>query len=216
MKRTTVLLTLPILALVLALPGRSRADGNIGPAKKYEAAVGALKPFIEREIKDKDLPALSIALVDDQDIVWASGFGFANPKEKTPATAETVYRVGSVSKLFTDIAVMQLVEQGKLDLDAPVTKYLPDFKPKDPFKKPIALRHMMAHRSGLVREPPVGHYFDPTGPALADTVKSLNTTELVYAPESKTKYSNAAIAVVGYVLEHTQKQPFEKYLKQAV
>src|SRR5262249_36570080 len=129
----------------------TRGDATVQPAAKYEAAAKALEAFITREIEDKRLPALSIALVDDQQIVWARGFGFADPKAKTPATAETVYRVGSVSKLFTDIAVMRLVEQGKLDLDAPVTKYLPDFKPKNPFNKLITLRQMMAHRSGLVR-----------------------------------------------------------------
>src|SRR5262249_4110818 len=91
-----------------------------------------------------------------------------------------------------------------------------DFQPKDPFSKPITLRQLMAHRSGLVREPPVGHYFDPTGPTLSETVKSLNQAEFVYAPESKTKYSNAGIAVVGYVLERTQKEPFAKYLKRTL
>ena len=62
----------------------------------------------------------------------------------------------------------------------------------------------MSHRSGVVREPPVGNYFDPTEPSLARTIASLNETELVYAPESRTKYSNAAIATVGYVLERTE------------
>src|SRR5207302_5125243 len=113
-----------------------------------------------------------------QAVVWARGFGLADPKAKRPATAETVYRVGSVSKLFTDIAVMRLVEQGRLDLDAPVTKYLPDFTPGNPFDKPITLRQLMTHRSGLVRESPVGNYFDPTSPSLAQTVASLNRTQL--------------------------------------
>ena len=175
-----------------------------------------LEPFIAREMADKGLPAVSIALVDGQKIVWSKGFGFADPKAKVPATAETVYRVGSVSKLFTDIAIMQLSEQGKLDIDAPVTRYLPDFRPRNPFDKPITLRQLMSHRSGLVREPPVGSYFDPTEPSLAKTIASLNDTGLVYAPESRTKYSNAAIATVGYVLEKTQGQPFAKYLKRAV
>src|SRR6185437_14088377 len=124
----------------------------------------------------------------------------------------TIYRVGSVSKLFTDFAVMQLVERGVLDLDAPITKYLPDFKPGNPFDKPITLRQMMAHRSGLVREPPAGNYFDPTNPPLAKMVDSLNKTQLVYKPETKAKYSNAAVATVGFVLEETQKQPFARYL----
>jgi serine beta-lactamase-like protein LACTB len=216
MKRTTMLVSLAIPALVFAFPGRSCADANIAPAKKYEAAVRALEPFIEREIKDKGLPALSIALVDDQEIVWARGFGLANPREQTPATAATVCRVGSVSKLFTDIAVMRLVEQGKLDLDAPVTRYLPDFKPANPFDKPITLRQLMAHRSGLVREPPVGNYFDPSELSLAKMVESLNKTELVYPPGERIKYSNAAVATVGHLLEKTQKEPFAGYLKRTL
>src|SRR5256885_15132081 len=90
----------------------------------------------------------------------------------------------------------------------------PDFRPGNPFDKPITLRHLMAHRSGLVREPPVGNYFDASDPSLADTVKSLNNTKLVLAPGAKTKYSNAAIGTVGYVLERIQKEAFPKYLKR--
>lgn len=203
-----------LLALILfAAPiGFIQAEPVIEPAKKYRTVAERLTAFIEREVRAKKLPALSVALVDDQYIVWARGFGFADPKAKVSATAETIYRVGSVSKLFTDLAVMQLVERGVLDLDAPITKYLPDFKPGDPFDKPITLRQMMAHRSGLVREPPVGNYFDPTGPSLAKTVESLNKTQLVYKPETRLKYSNAAIATVGFVLEATQREPFARYL----
>jgi CubicO group peptidase (beta-lactamase class C family)/D-alanyl-D-alanine dipeptidase len=195
---------------------RQEDHANITPRKDYATAVEMLERFITHEMADKDLPALSIALVDDQQIVWAKGFGFADPKKKVPATAETIYRVGSVSKLFTDIAVMQLVEQGKLDLDAPVTRYLQDFRPRNAFGRNVTLRQLMSHRSGLVREPPVGNYFETTEPSLARTVTSLNQTALVYAPETRTKYSNAAIATVGYVLERTQGEPFAKYLKRAV
>jgi CubicO group peptidase (beta-lactamase class C family) len=127
-----------------------------------------------------------------------------------------VYRVGSVSKLFTDLAVMRLVERGVLDLDAPVAQYLPDFHPRSPFVPTITLRMLMSHRAGLVREPPVGNYFVPDEPSLAETVRSLNETELVYEPGYKTKYSNAGIAAVGFVLEHTQGQPFAAYLEQTV
>jgi serine beta-lactamase-like protein LACTB len=205
-----------ILVLLLPIPPSVQADAVVPAAAPYEAAAGALEAFIQREVQDKGLPALSVALVDGDRIVWARGFGFADPQAKKPATADTVYRVGSVSKLFTDLAIMQLVERGVLDLDAPITKYLPDFKPINPFDKPITLRQMMAHRSGLVREPPVGNYFDPTLPSLAKMVQSLNKTELVYAPETKIKYSNAAIATVGFVLEETQKQPFARYLQRTL
>ena len=71
-----------------------------------------------------------IALVDDQHIVWSGGYGYADQEQKIPATAETLYRVGSISKLFTDTAAMQLVEQGRLDIDQPLRKYLPGFSIK--------------------------------------------------------------------------------------
>jgi serine beta-lactamase-like protein LACTB len=201
------------LTFLIYLPIYSHA-ADVEPAAKYESAVRALIPFIQNQVIDKRLPALSIALVDDREIVWAKGFGFANPEKKTPATADTVYRVGSVSKLFTDIAVMRLVEEGKLDLDAPVAQYVPDFKPNNPFSKPITLRQLMTHRSGLVREPPVGNYFDDRNSSLSEMIASLNQTSLVYEPESKIKYSNAGIGVVGYVVQQTQHEPFAKYLQE--
>jgi CubicO group peptidase (beta-lactamase class C family)/D-alanyl-D-alanine dipeptidase len=191
-------------------------SADIAPRSDYAAVAGALQPFIEREMAEKHLPALSLVLVDDQQIVWAQGFGFANPDRKLPATAGTIYRAGSVSKLFTDIGIMQLVERGELDLDAPVTRYLADFHPKNPFGKPITLRELMSHRAGLVREPPVGHYFDPSEPSLAATVNSLNSTALVYAPGTHIKYSNAGITVAGYVLERLKAMPFAEHLKRAV
>lgn len=196
------------IALTTSLP--APAQERIDPPAKYAAAVNALNKFIAAEVRDKQLPVLSIALVDDQQIVWAAGYGIRDPQTKTPATAETVYRVGSVSKLFTDLAMMRLVEKGQRDLDAPITDYLPDFRPQNSFAKPITLRHLMTHRSGLVREPPVGNYFDPTGPTLAATVESLNRTSLVLAPGAKTKYSNAAVAAVGLALP----QPFAEYLRK--
>ncbi len=195
------------------LPG---AKAAAAPHPDYTTAVEALERFIGQQMADKELPALSIALVDDQQTVWARGFGFADPDGQMPATEGTVYRVGSVSKLFTDIAILQLVEQGKLELDAPVSRYLPEFRPRNPFGTPVTLRHLMAHRSGLVREPPVGSYFDPGEPTLARSIASLNETALVYAPGARTKYSNAGIAVVGYVLERVQGEPFAQALKHAV
>jgi len=189
---------------------------DVQPRTDYVSVAAELEHVISYEMQDKKLPALSIALVDNQETVWAKDFGYEDFDKKIPATAETVYRVGSVSKLFTDIGIMQLVERGKIDLDAPVTKYLPDFKPNNPFNKAITLRQLMSHRSGLVREPPVGNYFDDTAPSLAQTVQSLNSTTLVYEPEKRIKYSNAGIATVGYVLEKTQQQPFTEYLQKAV
>ena len=205
-----------LVMLAAGMTTRASAQAVIGPVDRYVAVSQALTAFIEQEIRDKSIPALSIALVDDQQIVWSRGFGMEDAKAGRVATAQTVYRVGSVSKLFTDIGVMQLVERGEINLDSPVQKYLPSFHPRNSFGVPITLRQLMSHHSGLVREPPVGHYFDDTSPTLAATVASLNATTLVYAPGTTQKYSNAAIATVGYLLERRGHLPFAAYLQRAV
>jgi len=191
-------------------------EPNVPVRKDYAELAGKLETLIQREMQQKQLPAFSIALVDGNEIVWAQGFGYQDPEHKTPATAHTVYRVGSVSKLFTDIAIMQMTEAGKINLDAPISQYLPDFHPRNPYSEAITLRQLMSHRSGLLREPPVGSYFDPTEPTLQATVRSMNSTELVYRPGTHIKYSNAGIAVVGYTLQQLSHEPFPEYLKRAV
>jgi len=199
-----------LMTLMLA-PGCAPAS-NEGPARWQDR----LDAFIRYQMESKALPTVSIAVVDDQDLVWAEGYGLADPEREVAATAETVYRVASVSKLFTALTVMQLVERGVLDLDAPITTYLPDFRPENPFDTPITLRQLHSHRSGLVREPPVGHYFDPTEPSVEATVMSLNETALVYPPQTRTKYSNAAVSVAGLVVERTQGEPFADYVQHAL
>lgn len=182
-------------------------------APRRPPVVGELKRFLAEELQAKGIPALSIALVDDQTTVWQEGFGWEDPDRKTRADARTVYRVGSVSKPITALLLMMLVEKGLLDLDVPVRKYLPDFRPKNETGKAITLRQILCHKSGLVRESPVGSYFDATEPTLAQTVASLNGLPLVYPPETKTSYSNAALAVVGLVLQEVGKRPFEEMIK---
>ena len=203
--------------------GPSRSDSRRQHLRPdYSEAAATLSQAIERERSRKALGAVSIALVEADDVVWAAGFG--EERDGRAASPETVYRVGSVSKLFTDLAVMQLAERGEIDIDAPVTDYLPSFDPGGlrtvpeprPSLPPITLRQLMSHRSGLMREPPAGHYFDPSEPGLAATVASINGTGLVYPPGERTKYSNAGIAVVGRVLEAIRGAPFAEYVRGAV
>ena len=223
-KRRLILAAVTVLSLsaiatfrlLAVLAGVPEGSANIAARQDYLQVVQSLTPLIAHELGEKQIPSIAVALVDDQEIVWAQGFGLADPDQKQEATAGTVYRAGSVSKLFTDIGIMRLVEQGKLNLDAPVTDIIPDFHPHSPFGGKITLRELMSHRSGLVREPPQGHYFDSHPPGLARVVQSLNDTTLIYPPGTHTKYSNAGITVVGYALEHQAGQPFAQYLKAAV
>jgi D-alanyl-D-alanine dipeptidase/CubicO group peptidase (beta-lactamase class C family) len=205
-----------LAAAILASALTLRAQDSLAPRAAYAPTAALLARFIEHEMADKDLPAVSVALVDGGEIVWARGFGHARPRDSVPATARTVYRVGSVSQLVTDFAIMRLADHGKLELDAPVTRYLPDFRPANPFGGAITLRQLMTHRAGLVREPPVGSTFDSTAPPLAAIVASLNRTTLVFPPGARYQTSDAALDVVGYVLERAVEQPFPRYLHDSV
>ena len=209
-------------ALLIAALGCSLGSGSSDdpariPAKgPYQPVAAALTAMIRHEMAAKRIPAVSIALVDGPRTVWAEGFGTAGAPADSAATATTVYRIGSVSKLFTDIGIMQLVERGQLDLDAPIATYLPNFHPANPFGGEITLRHLMSHRAGLTREPPVGNYFDPSDSTLSHMVESLSRTTLFYPPGQRTKYSNAGVGTVGYVLEKVTGRPFASYLAEAV
>lgn len=171
-------------------------------AAQSQAVFEKVRAFTQEQGRQKQIPVIAVALLNDEKILWQFATGDAAP--------DAVYRVGSVSKLFTDVAVMQLASQGRLDIDAAVGRYLPEFN------KAVTLRQLMSHRAGLVREPPVGHYFDDAPRTLEETVGSLNQTALVYEPGTRTKYSNAGIAVVGRVVEALAKKPFADAVRESV
>ncbi len=182
-----------------------------------------LAVFVQRQLREQGVPGAWIALLDvqpgtGQEHLWAEAFGrrIDPAAGAAPPPFDAVHRVASISKLVTATALLRLVEQGRVDLDAPVTRYLPGFAPHDPFGVPVTLRHLLSHRAGLVREPPVGHYFDPGEPSLAATVASLNDTSLVAAAGSDFKYSNPGYAVLGQVVAAVTGQPFEVAARELV
>ena len=184
----------------------------------FEEVADRLREFISHQMESKDLPAFAIGVVDRDRTLWIESLGNVGSLEepRSPNVA-TVYRVGSVSKLFTDIAVMRRVERGQLDLDVPVSDYLGvSLQLGSTGETPITLRHLMSHRAGLVREPPVGHYFDAENPTLRQTVESLSGQALLYPPGTRTKYSNGGIALVGYVLERTRGVSFPDFLRDDI
>jgi CubicO group peptidase (beta-lactamase class C family)/D-alanyl-D-alanine dipeptidase len=183
---------------------------------QWDAVGKAMLVAADHERSAQQAPSIAIGLVDRNGLKWSGAVGYADADGKHAADARTVYRIGSISKLFTDLMVMQLVQRGELDLDAPVSRYLPDFAPRNPFGGAITLRQLTSHRSGLVREPPRGNYFDTSATSLEATVRSLNSTTLVAAPGTLTKYSNAGIAVLGRVLEVVTRKPFDQLIQTAL
>ncbi len=214
--RIALACTSAVAFLPLALVGCALLRSQETSRSPWIETAVRLDRRIQAEIAEKGIPALSIALVDGGSIAWTQAYGVESSTRNQPASLDTVWRAGSVSKMFTDLAVMRLVERGQLDLDAPVTTCLPSFAPRNPFVTPITLRQLMSHRAGLVREPPRGNYFDASSPSLAATVESLNETTLVYAPATRTKYSNAGIAVVGRVVEVVTGRPFAEIVRDEV
>ena len=195
------------------------ADGaGPSPPVDYGPVIAELRDLLPREMARLDIPCLSIALVDDQRVVWKAGFGFQDRDRKIPATEETVYRVGSISKLFTALAVLQLDEAKVLDIDAPIVRYAPEMTFEDPFssREPITLRRLMSHRAGILRESPVGSYFDDSGPGIEATVKSIIGTRLVYPVGEKAKYSNLGPTVAGYIIEKVTGTPFAQHMERRV
>lgn len=173
----------------------------------------SLNILVNRELADKKIPGLAITVIDDQNVLFEDGFGFADPAAAVPASPYTVFQAGAVAQLFTTIAILQRVEHDKLDLDAPISTYLPSFAPRNPYGLDLTLRQILSHQSGLVAEPPVGHYFDTSRPTLTEVVESINQTTVVFPPETFTKYSNAGFAVAGHVLEASLEKPFEQHMR---
>ncbi len=192
------------------------APAAVGPTLRYHAAADATARLIFRVMRHEKLPGVSIAFVDDNQIVWAQGFGYADAARKIPATAETIYRVGAISRLVTDAAILERVDRAELNLDAPSSRYLPIFHPVNPFSAPITLRELMADRAGLVREPPIGGIYDSSSPSLIATVESLNETKLLYWPATHQKVSDAGAAVLGEILQRETGQSFANYVRRTV
>ena len=189
------------------------ATGDIVPwAKVGEATLLA----VEQERAARNIPSIVVGIVDRSGLVWSGGAGHADAEGKLPVDARTPYRVGGLTQLLTAELMRSLVARGAVDLDAPVTRYLPAFVPRNPFGGEITLRQLLDHRSGLVREPPKGNYFDAEGATLAEAVTSLNGTSLVAKPGSQYKYSNAGYAVLGRVIESVGGDSFDALMRKAV
>lgn len=195
-----------LAALACAVAGSAAPAWNDAIASKLSAAANA-------EVRSGAISGVTIAVVADGKISFVGGFGFADKERREPAEAKTVYRAGSISKLFTALAAMQLAEQERLDIDQPVTNFLPEFRIVIPFAdaRPITLRQLMAHRSGMVRECPVGSYFDDAEPGMEKTVASLASCVLAHPPTTKTKYSNSGVTIVGRAVERVSGMQFEAY-----
>lgn len=189
----------------------TRVPGDYSYTNEY------IRWFVHQQMKKHDVTGLSLALVDDQRIVWAEGFGYADKAHNVPATPETLYRAGSITKLFTATAIMQLVERGLIDLDQPLTTYLPEFsvKTRFPDSSPITMRHILTHHSGLPRDMLRGMWSSTPQP-FATVLDDLTTSYVLHPPNYIFSYSNLGMTVLGHVIERMSGMPYATYVSRKI
>jgi len=192
--------------------------GEILAHQAVASNIDLLSAWIEAQIAYRGQPGLSIGLVYDQALVWAKGFGWADVARKVPATPQTIYRIASITKLFTSTAILQLRDAGKLQLDDPVRRHLPWFKVQNryPDAPPITIRHLLTHTAGLPREAPFPYWTDSNFPTRAQVREALPQQETVFPPETKWKYSNLALTLAGEIVAAIADQPYPTYVRQHI
>ncbi len=174
---------------------------------------------VNAELKANHIPGATVAIVKDGKIIFAKGYGYADiSKRKAVVANQTLFRVGSVSKLFIWTAVMQLAEQGKLDLDADVNIYLKDFQIPATYPRPITLKDLMTHTPGFEDLVTGGRLFVsnktdviPLGENLKDKMPAR-----VRPPGEFTAYSNYGSALAAYIVEQVSGLPFDKYVEEKI
>ncbi len=195
-----------------ATPGS--ADGLASPAVLEAFVDGVVIPMM----KQNDSPSGTVAIRKDGDLILAKGYGYEDVEEQEPVDpGRTLFRPGSVSKLFTWVAVMQLVEQGRLDLDTDVNEYLETVSIRDTFAEPITLRHILTHTAGF-EDGALGYLIveDPERiMPLAEAMQRYQP-ERVNPPGKQTAYSNYATSLAGLIVQNVSGIPFNDYLEQNI
>lgn len=191
-------------AAAVAAPAAQR-DGAAAVIASYQARIPAL-------MKSKHIPGLALAVVDGEHVLWQQGFGRTDDGSSRPVTVDTIFSAQSMSKVFTATAVMQAVQSGRLDLDVPITTYLPGFTVHSAFEshpeRKITLRMLLSHTAGFTQEAPLGNNYQPEPGAFDAHVRSISDTWLRFPVGSGYAYSNLGIDLAAYILEQAWQEPF--------
>jgi CubicO group peptidase (beta-lactamase class C family) len=183
------------------------------PQPSNAAKVRELEALVERTMAEQQITGMSIAIVHG-DFRWSRGFGFADLENRVPATAESSYRMASVSKPMTAAAILKLVDDGKVDLDAEVQTYVPYFPRK---AHPVTIRQLLSHQGGI------SHYRDYQKEGrirepmtTREAIAIFAGFDLVNEPGTKYSYTSYGYNLLGAVVEEVSKQPFGTYLTENV
>lgn len=203
--------TVALLALTLQLVQAPAPGGKPAAAPSFATTIDGI---VADAMRDGRTPGVSVAVARGGRILYAKGYGLANVELNVPTTTDTVYRIGSITKQFTASAVMQLVEEGKLSLDDPIEKFLPDFPVRG---RRITIRHLLNHTSGIKSYTSLGLKF------LAVTRQDLSHEDLIalfkdepddFQPGEKWLYDNSGYYLLGVILEKVTGSKYADYLQR--
>ena len=159
----------------------------------------------------------SIGITYDQDLIWNYGFGYADLQTGATADQNTLYRIASITKTFTATAIFQLRDEGHINLDDPLTKYIPEFGTVDADSdaiKQVTLRRLLCHHSGLVAEAPASEPFWSTQkiPSVQQIIENMASVKIVVSEDTFFKYSNLGFALLGEVISRVTGSRYEDYI----
>src|SRR5438477_512103 len=200
--RATSLVAVVLSSILLVSAGEQQQDD------KFQNAYRLIDSYIAQRMKAEQVPGLSVAITDRQKLLRVSSYGFADVKTKVPITADSLFEIGSISKSFTAVSLLQLREEGKFDPQQPVTKYLPWFSIHSKYP-PITGHDVMSHTAGLPRD----RDDVPSSRYQAAGVRDRWTG---YAPGKHWAYSNIGFQIMGYLLEEITQQPYADTMQQKI
>jgi CubicO group peptidase (beta-lactamase class C family) len=189
-------------------------DSDFDPIIKESISV--IKDVMNKE----KIPGLSIAIIADNRVVWTEGFGYADVDHKTQVTRETIFGIQSISKTITATAVMEAAQDHLVDLDRPVSAYLPEFTVHSRFENrpegQITIKHLLSHTAGLTMEAPVGNNCYTESPSFEEHIHSISETWLRYPVGQRYSYSNLGVDLAGYILQVRSGKSFAAYVKETL
>ena len=211
------------IVLVTALVLRSMGSGFGQAAKDPEfntRVVEQIKSQIPGWFKETDVPGLAVAVVDDEKILWQHVEGVAARGTDQPIEPETLFSIQSMSKSFTALGVLMAVQEGLLDLDVPITAYLPDFTVNSIYEKfperKMTLCHLLSHKAGFTHEAPLGGNYHCRPHTFEEHVLSIMDSWLRYPVGYRYAYSNLGIDLAGFILQKVSGTLFWDYIKAKV
>jgi len=207
------------LAGCTSISEESENSGRIDQQPPIEALIDT----IQKEMAEKKITGISIAVSNSDGLVWSEGFGLANKKNKTAFTETTISNVGSVSKLITSAAIMRLVEKGMVELDEPVTTYIPEFNPLgvENYSTPITVRMLLNHESGLESDAFQDFFLGYETPedfpySYRRAVDDVNQSGIVRKPYEIFSYCNLGYSLLGLIVERACGSSFQESVKELV